>query len=225
MQTVKHLLRSGKIEVNAINANGYTALDVLTQSRRDVQDWDIGNSLQEAGALKASAIPSPCNANRSERPRGMPQVVHDQTTREINSPNHMVVQDGATQLPTNGSNQQIPSFLRDGSSPQIDTQGGKSKNNLNQGEWLAKKRDALMVVASLLASMAFQAGVNPPGGVWQENSLTGPDPHRAGEAVVAYNNPHTYKYYIRDNTISIVASLSTLLLLISGLPFRRKTFM
>ncbi|GFZ15564.1 hypothetical protein Acr_24g0017540 [Actinidia rufa] len=208
-----------------INANGYTALDVLTQSRRDVQDWDIGNSLQGAGALKASAIPSSCNANRSERPRGMPPVVHYQTTRERNSPNHMVVQDGATQLPTNGSNQQMPSFLWGGSSPQIDAQGSTSKNNLNQGEWLAKKRDALMVVASLLASMAFQAGVNPPGGVWQDNLTDGSAPHRAGEAVVAYNYPQTYKYYLRANTISFVASLSTLLLLISGLPFKRKTFM
>ncbi|GFZ15566.1 hypothetical protein Acr_24g0017560 [Actinidia rufa] len=236
-ETVKYLLMSGKIEVNARNANGYTALDVLTQSRRDVQDWDIVNSLLDAGAFKASAIPSSCNANRSERPRGMPPVVHDQTTRERISPNHMVVQDGATQLPTNGSNQQIPSFLCGGSSPQIDAQGGKSKKNLNQGEWLAKKRDALMVVASLLASMAFQAGVNPPGGVWQENSpnyldphtagnlTTSSDPHRAGEAVVAYNYPETYKYYLRANTISFVASLSTLLLLISGLPFKRKTFM
>ncbi|PSS11748.1 Ankyrin repeat-containing protein [Actinidia chinensis var. chinensis] len=228
-ETVKYLLMSGKIDVNAKNANGYTALDVLAQSRRDVQDWDIGNSLQEAGALKSSAIPSSCNANRSERPRGMPPVVHDQimllSTQERNSPNHMVVHDGAMQLPTNGSNLQIPSFLCGGGSPQIDTQRDKSKNNLNQGEWLAKKRDALMVVASLLASMAFQAGVNPPGGVWQENSTTGPGPHRAGEAVVAYNYPETYKYYLRANTISFVASLSTLLLLISGLPFRRKTFM
>ncbi|GFZ15567.1 hypothetical protein Acr_24g0017570 [Actinidia rufa] len=210
-ETVKHLLRSGKMEVNAINANGYTALDVLAQSRRDVQDWDIGNSLQEAGALKAAAIPSSCNTNRSERPRVISKCPH---------------------------------FCGGGSSSKIDAQGGTSKNNLNQGEWLAKKRDALMVVASLLASMAFQAGVNPPGGVWQENSPNYSDPHttgnlttssdphtagnlthRAGEAVVAYNYPDTYKYYLRANTISFVASLSTLLLLISGLPFKRKTFM
>ncbi|XP_057476990.1 ankyrin repeat-containing protein At5g02620-like isoform X2 [Actinidia eriantha] len=224
-ETVKYLLMSGKIEVNARNANGYAALDVLTQSLRDIQDWDIGNSLQEAGALKASAIPSSCNANRSESPRGMPAVVHYQTTRERNSPNHMVVQDGATQLPTNGSNQQIPSFLWAGSSPQKDAQGGPSKNNLNQGEWLAKDRDALMVVASLLASLTFQAGVNPPGGVWQDNLTDGSAPHRAGEAVFAYNYPHTYKHYLHSNTISFVASVSMLLLLISGLPFRRKTFM
>ncbi|KAL2517921.1 Ankyrin repeat family protein [Abeliophyllum distichum] len=36
--------------------------------------------------------------------------------------------------------------------------------------WLEEKRSALMVVASLIATMAFQVGVNPPSGVWQDNS-------------------------------------------------------
>ncbi|KAI8525324.1 hypothetical protein RHMOL_Rhmol13G0221800 [Rhododendron molle] len=34
------------------------------------------------------------------------------------------------------------------------------------GDWLTKKRDSLMIVASFIATMAFQAAVNPPGGVW-----------------------------------------------------------
>ncbi|CAL5358672.1 unnamed protein product [Camellia sinensis] len=151
IQTVQHLLTIDKIDVNAKNINGYTALDILAQSRRGVQDWDIQNSLKQAGALKAAD---------------------------------------------------------------------------NQGEWLAKKRDALMVVASLLATIAFQAGVSPPGGVWQNDSPEGSlDPHRTGEAVAAYTYPESYQFYLRANTISFVASLSTILLLISGLPLKRKNFM
>ncbi|THG16669.1 hypothetical protein TEA_029719 [Camellia sinensis var. sinensis] len=37
------------------------------------------------------------------------------------------------------------------------------KANLSKGEWLSKKRDILMVVASLIATMAFQAAISPPG--------------------------------------------------------------
>ncbi|KAL7187013.1 hypothetical protein ACSBR1_037143 [Camellia fascicularis] len=198
IQIVKYL--ASRVDVNAINKNGLTELDILSQSRRGVENWEIGNSVQEAGGLKAADIPL----------------------------------SAAATLPSNGSNNpQIPSFLRHDTT-RSSAQGDQSKHKLNdQGQWLAKKKDALMVVASLLATMAFQAGVNPPGGVWQDDkpadSQVQGQPvqflHKAGEAVVAYHYEDSYKYYLRANTIGFVASLSTILFLISGLPFKRKTFM
>ncbi|GMQ02464.1 hypothetical protein CsSME_00048679 [Camellia sinensis var. sinensis] len=97
----------------------------------------------------------------------------------------------------------------------------KRAKDLVQGEWISKKREALMIVASLIATMAFQAGVSPPGGVWQDDS----NGHRAGEAVMAYNYKDSYPYFLRANTIGLVSSLSIILLLISGLPFRKRSFM
>ncbi|PIN21534.1 26S proteasome regulatory complex, subunit PSMD10 [Handroanthus impetiginosus] len=61
--------------------------------------------------------------------------------------------------------------------------------------WLNEKRDAIMVVAVLIATMAFQAGMNPAGGVWQEDS----DAHRAGEAIMARNHPKAYESFVRFN--------------------------
>ncbi|KAF3628101.1 putative nuclear transcription factor Y subunit A-8-like isoform X1 [Capsicum annuum] len=104
----------------------------------------------------------------------------------------------------------------------------QSKKPPSKGDWLSKKRETIMVVASLIATMAFQAGVNPPGGVWQENgklNAQGIPSHKAGEAVMAYNHARSYRYFLRANTIAFVSSLSTILLLISGLPFRRRLFM
>ncbi|CAL5397922.1 unnamed protein product [Camellia sinensis] len=95
------------------------------------------------------------------------------------------------------------------------------KANLSKGEWLSKKRDILMVVASLIATMAFQAAISPPGGFWQDNTPA----HRAGEAIMAYNYPNTYPYFIRANTTGFVLSVSTILLLITGWPFKKKFFM
>ncbi|KAL1552319.1 ankyrin repeat-containing protein ITN1-like [Salvia divinorum] len=98
-------------------------------------------------------------------------------------------------------------------------------------KWLTKKRDSIMVVAILIATMAFQAGVTPPGGVWQEdfirhdNGTAVDNPHKAGESVMAYKSERAFKYFLRTNTVAFVTSLSTILLLISGLPFRRPLFM
>ncbi|KAL8537494.1 hypothetical protein ACS0TY_012570 [Phlomoides rotata] len=92
-------------------------------------------------------------------------------------------------------------------------------------KWLTKKRDAIMVVAILIATMAFQVGVSPPGGIWQDDSTDIAKPYRAGESVMAHNNPKAFKSFMRSNTICFVSSLSTILLLISGLPFRRRILM
>ena len=34
---------------------------------------------------------------------------------------------------------------------------------------MEKKRNAILVTATLIAGMAYQAGFNPPGGVWDQN--------------------------------------------------------
>ncbi|KAA8549915.1 hypothetical protein F0562_001599 [Nyssa sinensis] len=181
IETIRYLLTSAvRVNVNAINANGLTALDILIQSRRDMKDLDIAESLGEAEALRARDINPLLSSNGINRlivrPNGTPFV-----------------------------NQTTPILAK-----------------LTQSQWLEKNRDKLMVVASLIATMSFQAGVSPPGGVWPDDSE---GKHRAGEAVMAYNYPHSYPYFLRFNTISFVASLSTILLLMSGLPFKRKIFM
>ncbi|KAG8375721.1 hypothetical protein BUALT_Bualt10G0129900 [Buddleja alternifolia] len=92
-------------------------------------------------------------------------------------------------------------------------------------KWQTEKGNAIMVVAVLIATVAFQAGVSPAGGIWQENSTQQDNLHGAGEAVVASTHPEAYKNLIRANTIAFVSSVTTILLLISGLPFTRRVYM
>ncbi|XP_052211294.1 ankyrin repeat-containing protein BDA1-like [Diospyros lotus] len=151
-EIVRHMVKESKIDVNATNSSGHTAMDILSLAKSS--------------------------------DRGPDKLILD-----------------------------MEEFLTESKA--------KKGKSLAQEDWVTKKRDALMVVASLIATMAFQAGVNPPGAVWQEDN----DKHRAGEAVMAYNYPDSYHYFLRSNTIGFVASLSTILLLISGFPFRRRAFM
>lgn len=102
-----------------------------------------------------------------------------------------------------------------------------------------KTRGNLMVVATLIATMSFQVAVNPPGGFWQEDTSSdqgcpdGKSVCKAGTAIQAYkynNNKNKtensykqifsnkYHNFIACSTISFCASLSIILLLISGIP-------
>ncbi|KAJ4846584.1 hypothetical protein Tsubulata_045741 [Turnera subulata] len=100
------------------------------------------------------------------------------------------------------------------SSPKDSKEHHESKND----EGIKRKRDALMVVASLIATMAFQSGSNPPSGFWQDDS----DTHEAGRSILATKHPTSYRFFVAYNTISFLASLCVILLLISGLPLERR---
>ncbi|XP_047339716.1 ankyrin repeat-containing protein At5g02620-like [Impatiens glandulifera] len=90
-----------------------------------------------------------------------------------------------------------------------------TSKDMNEVKWLSEKRNVLIVLASLTATMTFQAGVNPPGGTWQDSSDI---PHRAGEAVMAYYYSGVYTHFLSFNTLALMGSLITILLLLTDLP-------
>ncbi|XP_039012212.1 ankyrin repeat-containing protein BDA1-like isoform X2 [Hibiscus syriacus] len=186
IEIMKFLLSVTGIEVNGLNAYGLTALDVLAQSRRGLKDFEMAESLRDAGALKAAEI---YNSG--------PRTVRLRT-------------------------ETTPLFARD-----VPTNQPAKKE-----DWLTRKRDSLMVVASLMATMSFQAGLTPPGGLWQDGLIQAPQgnnitngTHEAGTSISAYRNQSYYGQYLAANTISFIASMSIILLLITGLPFKRRFFM
>lgn len=128
------------------------------------------------------------------------------------------------------SEQHTPFLPFDTELPENDTTRKQPKKHKHT-DWLGRKRNALMIVASLLATVAFQAGLSPPGGVWQgdyegiPNGTKAQKPHEAGQSIMAYTLPPAYNQYMIFNTIAFLASLSIILLQVSGLPLRRRRWM
>ncbi|GJY92793.1 ankyrin repeat-containing domain, PGG domain protein [Tanacetum coccineum] len=122
------------------------------------------------------------------------------------------------QIPRNSKNKSALDLLKYDSKPKFPYRF--KQDYKNNEDWLDKKRNTLMVVASLIATMAFQAGTNPPSGVWQDNSTD----HMAGYSIMEYNHQNLYHVFLVSNTLGFVSTLSIILLLISGLPFLRHRF-
>ncbi|PIN18231.1 26S proteasome regulatory complex, subunit PSMD10 [Handroanthus impetiginosus] len=125
IQIINCLLTLNGLEVNALNKNGLTALDLLKQSPRGLRDMEIDYSLRKAGASSTKDLQLITNDWR-------PDNVIKQMKKKLSS------QESSAKKPKS-----------------ID--------------WLGRKKSALMVVASLIATVAFQAGLTPPGGVWQDD--------------------------------------------------------
>ncbi|KAL8130047.1 hypothetical protein V2J09_019202 [Rumex salicifolius] len=77
------------------------------------------------------------------------------------------------------------------------------------------RRNAIIIAATVIASMSFQVAANPPGGVWQDTS----DSHVAGQAIMASVSPVSYKLFIVLNTVAFCGSAFVFLLMLSRLPF------
>lgn len=190
IEMVKFLLTSTGVELNALTTIGSTALDILTQSPRDLRDMDIEDSLRHAGAVSA---------------KDLHLIVHDWVPEK--APRI------TPQLPSQENIQMNPPV--------------KHKHT----DWLGRKRSAVMVVTSLIATVAFQAALTPPGGVWQETQTEDASgkpldkPYKVGTSVMAYDQEAEYGLFMIFNTLAFLSSLSIILLLVSGLPLKRRRWM
>ncbi|XP_031473515.1 uncharacterized protein LOC116245989 [Nymphaea colorata] len=96
---------------------------------------------------------------------------------------------------------------------------------------LSEKRGAMMIVSVLIATLTYQATLNPPGGFWQDDKLRNAsnttlsvqpfaDDHFAGIAINA-RYEGSYNNFVKCNAVGLFASLATILLLTSATTIER----
>ncbi|XP_019701419.1 uncharacterized protein [Elaeis guineensis] len=90
---------------------------------------------------------------------------------------------------------------------------------LRQKVWIKEMRGWLMILATLAASVTYTAGLNPPGGFWQDDSKPSPDSgsqaHTAGNPVLADKSPTRYTLFFVSNTMAFGWSIAIIVLLLN----------
>ena len=188
------------MEVNAVNENGFTALDIIEHTPRDMKGMEIRECLVKAGALSSRNKPAVMEEG------GITMVIENPQLPPPLPPSTIVLTEAKAERPP---------APRDGA-------GMKITSNENKKDWMKKKRDSLMIAATLITGMTFQMAVNPPGGVWDEDKLTsagagtGTKMLLAGTSIMAYHHPEYYELFTAYNSMSFFGSLSMVFPVVSG---------
>ncbi|TKW01998.1 hypothetical protein SEVIR_8G215666v4 [Setaria viridis] len=94
---------------------------------------------------------------------------------------------------------------------QVDPNGNGRHQELDQ------YREVLLLLATLAATLTYQAGLTPPGGFWESDDKFG---HRAGFPVLQDKYPRRYKAFFYCNAASFMASVALILLLLNANLYR-----
>ncbi|KAL6644288.1 hypothetical protein ACP70R_015896 [Stipagrostis hirtigluma subsp. patula] len=71
-----------------------------------------------------------------------------------------------------------------------------------------KLKSLVLLLANLVATVTYQAGLDPPGGFWPDDG----EGHRAGDAILLSKEPLRYKVFFYCNSTAFVVSLIAILM-------------
>ncbi|KAA0064715.1 ankyrin repeat-containing protein ITN1-like [Cucumis melo var. makuwa] len=84
----------------------------------------------------------------------------------------------------------------------------------SEKSWQKTDIELLMVIITFIGTISFQAGTNPPGGVWQDGS-------EAGKSIMASKNPSQFLVFIVGVSTAMVLSAAQLMTLMNELPYNK----
>ena len=197
---IKYLVQSkNKVDVNARNKNGFTALDIVEKMPKDSAE-----TLEIKGLL-ISANPSIVNEDVAATIL-TGTVVADDNIAAVNDD--------------------------DGIINQVKKWWNKVKKYAFLQEKSAKRDEYVLLAATVIAAMAYQAAISPPAGVaaLDASPASAPDPYfqefylQPGNSLLGYFYPSLSNLFWTSNTISFMAALSVIFLHVTGATLKQKLF-
>jgi heme A synthase len=96
--------------------------------------------------------------------------------------------------------------------------------NTQHEEAVEKARSLVMLLATLVVSITYQAGLDPPGGLWPTDGRTanGRD-YKNGDPILLTTHPKRYKVFFYSNSAAFVASLIVIVMVQSRFLLKRHT--
>uniref|UniRef100_A0A1D1Y6R9 Ankyrin repeat-containing protein At3g12360 n=1 Tax=Anthurium amnicola TaxID=1678845 RepID=A0A1D1Y6R9_9ARAE len=200
---VTYLVNQSSVEVNALNSNGYTALDVVARDVGSSGSLQIVSTLLGAGGKLSKELPPTSSDTRRlvvEVPNGGSPPRQPRGIAPSPSSPSRKKNDAALDSSMSSYRRHRRQVKREKTQREHQTEG------------LRNARNTITVVAVLIASVTFAAGINPPGCSDQN-----------GTKVVGRST--AFKVFTVSNTVALFSSLSIVFVLVSIIPFRRRPMM
>ncbi|RCV21303.1 hypothetical protein SETIT_4G128700v2 [Setaria italica] len=89
--------------------------------------------------------------------------------------------------------------------------GHNQEGDADDRNW-ERRRNLLLMLAVLAATVTYQAGMNPPGGVWSDDKAVSGKP---GDPILQQNNLKRYDVFYYSNSLSFVSSVVITILLVN----------